>query len=64
MVLGSRPEYSLQESCNLDKLQDIVLDCICLICTDEGQGKYLKFIDKVVMVCELCRKWGILYVFW
>lgn len=43
VVLGSRLEYSLQESCNLDKLQDIVLDCICLICTDEGQGKYLKF---------------------
>ena len=42
VVLGSRPEYSLQESCNLDKLQDTVFNYVCLVCTDETRGKYIR----------------------
>jgi len=42
VVFGSRPDYSWQESCTLDRLQDTVFNYICLVCTDETRGKYIK----------------------
>lgn len=42
VVLGGRPDYGWQESYTLDRLQDTVFNYVCLVCTDETRGKYIR----------------------
>jgi hypothetical protein len=42
VMLGSKPEYSWQESYTLDRLQDTVFNYVCLVCMDDTRGKYIR----------------------